>query len=117
MRGCLSIDAPVWNKVGKSMERSPSVLYSLIGEISIGGQSIEGASGVFGIYKKCLISSTSVLALGCVQINEFGGSTVEDKLCWWDNVSLLLTCGIQGEMSVETRGSEDNAIKLTYTSL
>ena len=52
------------------MERSPFVLYSLIGEMHIGGQSIEGASGVFGICNNCLISSTLVLALGCVEINE-----------------------------------------------
>ena len=70
MHGCLSIAALVGNKVGKAMERSPSVLYSLIGEMPIGGQSIEGASGIFGICNNCLISSTSVLALGCVEINE-----------------------------------------------
>ena len=70
MHGCLSIDAPVGNKVGKSMERSPSVLYSLIGEIPRGGQSIEGASGLFGICNNYLIYSTSVLELGYVEINE-----------------------------------------------
>ena len=70
MHGCLRIATPVGNKVVKDMERSPSVLYSLIGEIPIGGQSIEGASGVFGICNNCLISSTLVLALGCVEINE-----------------------------------------------
>ena len=70
MCGCLSIAAPVGNKVGKSMEISPSMLYSLIGEMPIGGQSIEGASGIFGICNNCLISTTSVLALGCVEINE-----------------------------------------------
>ena len=96
MHDCLSIVSPMGNKVGKFMERSPSMLYSLIGEIPIGDQSIEGASGIFGICINCLISSTSVLALGCVEINEedsiskgwneFGGSTVEDKICRWDNV-------------------------------
>ena len=70
MRGCLSIVSHVGNKVGKSMEISPSMLYSLIGEMPIGGQSIEGASGVFGICNNCLIYSNSVLALGCVEINE-----------------------------------------------
>ena len=55
MRGCLRIVAPMGNTVGKAMERSPSVLYSLIGEIPIGGQSIEGASRVFGICNNCLI--------------------------------------------------------------
>ena len=70
MRGCLSIAALVGNKVGKFMERRPSMLYSLIGEILIGGQSIEGASGIFGMCNNYLISSTSVLALGCVEINE-----------------------------------------------
>ena len=70
MRGCSKIAAPVGNKVGKAMEISPSVLYSLIGEMPIGGQSIEGASEVFGICNNCLIFSTSVLALGCVEINE-----------------------------------------------
>ena len=69
MHVCVSIAAPVGNKVGKAMERSPSVLYSLIGEIPIGGQSIEGSSGVFVICNNCLISSTSVLELGCVEIN------------------------------------------------
>ena len=44
------------NKVGKAMERRPSVLYSLIGDISIGGQSMEGGSGIFGMCNKCLIS-------------------------------------------------------------
>ena len=70
MRGCLSIDVPVENKVGKAMERSPYVLYSLIGEMPIGGQSIEGASGVFDICNNYLISSTSVLALVCAEINK-----------------------------------------------
>ena len=70
MRGFLSIVAPVGNKVGKSMERSPSVLYPLIGEMPIEGQSIEGASGIFGICNNYLISSTSVLALVFVEINE-----------------------------------------------
>ena len=70
MHGCLHIVAPVGNKDGKSMEISHSVMYSLIGEMPIGGQSIEGASGLFGIFNNFLISSTSVLALGCVEINE-----------------------------------------------
>ena len=70
MRGCLGIVALVGNKVGKATERSPSLLYSLISEMPIGGQSIEGSSGVFGICNNCLISSTSVLALECVEINE-----------------------------------------------
>ena len=70
MCGCLSIAAPVGNKVGKAMERRPSVLYSLIGDISIGGQSMEGGSGMFGMCNICLISSTSVLALFCVEIND-----------------------------------------------
>ena len=34
------------------------------------GQSMEGDSGIFGMCNKCLISSTSVLALVCVQIND-----------------------------------------------
>ena len=70
MRGCLSIDALVGNKVGKSMETRPLVLYSLIGDIYIGGQSMEGGSGIFGMCNNCLISSTSVLALVCVEIND-----------------------------------------------
>ena len=70
MHGCLSIAAPVGNKVGKTMERSPYVLYSLIGEMPIAGQSIGGASGIFCICNNYLISSNSVLALGCVEINE-----------------------------------------------
>ena len=40
------------NKVGKAIEKIPYVLYSLIGEMPIGGQSIEGASGIF-----CICSS------------------------------------------------------------
>ena len=66
MHGCLSIATPVEKKVGKSMERKPSMLYSLIGEIPIGGQSMEIGSGIFGMCNKCLISSTSVLVLVCV---------------------------------------------------
>ena len=70
MRGCLIIVAPVGNKVGKSMERSPSMLYSLIRDISIGGQSVEGGGGIFGMCNNYLISSTSVLPLVCVEIKE-----------------------------------------------
>ena len=70
MCGFLSIPAPMGNKVGKYMERRSFVLYSLIGEMPIGGQSMEGGSGIFGMCNKCLISSTSVLALFCVEINE-----------------------------------------------
>ena len=62
--------AHVGNKVGKTMEIRPSVLYSLIGEMHIGVQSMEGGSGIFGMCNKCLISSTSVLTLVCVEINE-----------------------------------------------
>ena len=75
MCGCLRIDALVGNKVEKSMEISPSMLYSLIGDMSIGGQSIEGASGVFVICNNCLISSTLILALVCVEINEEDSNT------------------------------------------
>ena len=70
MRGCLSIAVPMGKQVGKASDRSNSVLYSLICEIPIGGQSIEGASGVFGICNNCLIYSTSILSLGYVEINE-----------------------------------------------
>ena len=70
MRGCNNIVVLVGNKVGKAMERRPSMLYSLIGDISIGGQSMEGGSGIFGMCKNCLISSTSILALVCVEIND-----------------------------------------------
>ena len=70
MCGCLSIVAPVGNKVGKAMEISPYVLYSLIGKIPIGGHSMEGGSGIFGMCNNYIISSTSVLALVCVEINE-----------------------------------------------
>ena len=40
---------PVGNKVGKSIEKIPSMLYSLIRELSIGGQSMEGDSGLSGM--------------------------------------------------------------------
>ena len=42
----------------------------IIGNISIGGQSMEGGSGIFGMCNNYLISSTSVLALVCVEIND-----------------------------------------------
>ena len=70
MCGCNNIVVPVENKVGKSMERRPFVLYSLIGDISIGDQSMEGGRGIFGMCNNCLISSTSVLELVCVEIND-----------------------------------------------
>ena len=66
----LSIVAPVGNKVGKAMERRPFVLYSLIGKMPIVGKSMEGGSGIFGMCNKCLIYSTLVLTLFCVEINE-----------------------------------------------
>ena len=52
------------------MERRPSVLYSLIWDMPIGGQSMEGGSGISGVCMKRLIYSTSVLALFYVEINE-----------------------------------------------
>ena len=70
MRGCLSIVAPMGNTIGKDMERRPYVLYSLIGEMPIGGRSMEVSSGIYGMHKKHLISSTSVLEFICVEINE-----------------------------------------------
>ena len=70
MHGCLRIVEPVGNNVGKAMERRPSVLYSLIGEMPIGGKSMEGGGGIFGMCNKCLFSSTSVLGLVCVEINK-----------------------------------------------
>ena len=70
MRGCKNIIVAVGNKVGKAIERSPSMLYSLIRDISIGGQSMEGGGGIFGMCNNYLIYSTSVLALVCVEINE-----------------------------------------------
>ena len=66
MCGFLSITAPMGNKVGNAMERRPSVLYSLIGENPIGGKSMEGGSGMFGMCNNYLISSITVLALVCV---------------------------------------------------
>ena len=70
MRGCLIIVAPVGNKVGKTMERSASMLYELIAKITIGGELMEGGSGIFGMCNNYLIYSTSILALVCVEINE-----------------------------------------------
>ena len=70
MHGCNSIHVHVGNKVGKTMERRPFVLYSLIRNISIGGQSMEGGSGIFGMCNNCLIYSTLVLALVYVEIND-----------------------------------------------
>ena len=70
MHGCLGIIAPVGNKVGKSVERRPYVLYSLIREMPIGVQSMEAGSGIFKLCNNCLISSTSVEELVCVEINE-----------------------------------------------
>ena len=70
MHGCNNIVVLVGKKVGKSMERSPYVLYSLIGDISIRGKSMEGGSGIFVMCNNCLISSTSILALVCVEIND-----------------------------------------------
>ena len=70
MCGCNNIDVPLGNQVGKSMERRRYVLYSLIRDIPIGGKSMEGSSGMSGVRKKRLISSTSVLALVCVEIND-----------------------------------------------
>ena len=64
MRGCNNIVVLVGNKVGKAMERRPYVLYSLIGDISIGGQSMEGGSGIFGICNNCLISSNLSSSIG-----------------------------------------------------
>ena len=70
MCGCNNIVVHVGNKVGKAMERRPSVLYSLIGDISIWGQSMEGGSGISSMRKKHLISSTLVLAFLCLEIDE-----------------------------------------------
>ena len=61
MCGCLNIATLVGNKVGKAIERNPYVLYSLIGKIPIGGQSMEGGGGLSSMRKKCLISSSSFL--------------------------------------------------------
>ena len=55
MHGCNNIDVPMGNKVEKAMEIRPYVLYSLIGDMSIGGQSMEGGSGIFGVHMKSLI--------------------------------------------------------------
>ena len=68
MCGCLIIVTAMRNKVGKAIEKIPSVLYSLIGEFPIGGQSMEGESGLSGMCKKCLISSTSYLEFLCIEI-------------------------------------------------
>ena len=67
---CVSIVASLGNKVGKSMERRPSVFYSFIGDMPIEEQSMEGNSGISSVCMKHLISSTSLLALFCVEINE-----------------------------------------------
>ena len=70
MHGCLRNAKPMGNKVGKAINRRPSMLYSLIGEMPIWGKSMEGGSGIFGMCNNCLISSTSILALVCVEINK-----------------------------------------------
>ena len=48
------------NKVGNSIERRPSVLYSLIGERPIGGHSMEGVGFIEFDATKRRISSDSV---------------------------------------------------------
>ena len=51
---------PVGNSIGNAIERNRSVLYSFIGEIPIGGQSID-VEGVVGVVDaNRLISSVSV---------------------------------------------------------
>ena len=79
------------NKVGKAIDISPSVLYSLIGEMPIGVQSMEGGTEPSAMCKKHLISSILVLEFGCVEIKEedcnswgsreFGNCTVKGYLC------------------------------------
>ena len=70
MCGCVRIVALVGSKVGKAMEIRPYVLYSLIRDMPIGGQSMEGDSGISGVHMKCLIYSTSFLVLFYVEIKK-----------------------------------------------
>ena len=69
---------PVGNSVGNAIERSPSVLYSFIGERPMGGQSIdvEGAAGVRDANR--LISSVSV--------REFGSAKTKDEVSIWEGI-------------------------------
>ena len=54
------METPVGNSVGNAIDRSPSVLYSFIGEIPMGGQSID-VEGLVGVVDaNHLISSVSV---------------------------------------------------------
>ena len=76
---------PVGNSVGNAIERSPSILYSFIGEIPMGVQSIE-VEGVVGVvHAKRLISS--------VLVREFGSEKTKDE------VSKLVGFGIEGVAS------------------
>ena len=76
---------PVGNSIGNAIERSPSVLYSFIGERPMGGQSID-VEGVVGVVDaNCLISLVSV--------REYGSAKTKDE------VSMLVGIGIEGVAS------------------
>ena len=76
---------PVGNSVGNAIERSPSILYSFIGEIPMGGQSID-VEGVVGVVDaNRLISS--------VLVRESGSEKTKDE------VSMLVGIGIEGVAS------------------
>ena len=67
---------PVGNSVGNAIERSPSVLYSFIGERPMGGQSID-VEGVVGV-----VDANHLISL--VSVRESGSEKLKDgfNACW-----------------------------------
>ena len=64
-----------WGKSdGNATEKRPSVLYSLIGDKPIGGQSIAFVGDEECVCKKVLICWNSVSVLGRI--------LAKDKVCW-----------------------------------
>ena len=76
---------PVGNSVGNAIERSPSVLYSFIGERPMGGQSID-VEGVVGV-----VDANRLIYL--VSVRAYGSEKTKDE------VSMLVGIGIEGVSS------------------
>ena len=67
---------PVGNSVGNAIERSPSVLYSFIGEIPMGAQSID-VEGVVGV-----VDANRLISL--VSVRESGSAKTKDEISIWE---------------------------------
>ena len=118
---------PVRNKVGNAIDRRPSVMYSFIGEMLVGGQSLDYVEVPGLVESKCLISSVLVRGYRSEKMKEevwvfikvgnnfFASSLVGEGL--WRSRPGVVAWRRREDTFVGSSGKACNACRSSWTSL